>query len=85
MRQNPQETADLVTFTEEILNRKLYFLCSVCTSYLQLLKKFLGIMLGGLYETSVRKNARLSLYNYPILVQCHISIPPENGRKPKVF
>ena len=25
---NPQETADLVTFTEEILNGKLYFLCS---------------------------------------------------------
>ena len=24
---NPQETADLVTFTEEILNGKLYFLC----------------------------------------------------------
>ena len=27
---NPQETADLVTFTEEIRNRKLLFLCSVC-------------------------------------------------------
>ena len=26
---NPQETGDLVTFTEEILNRKLHFLCSV--------------------------------------------------------
>ena len=26
---NPQETLDLVTFTEEILNGKLYFLCSV--------------------------------------------------------
>ena len=24
---NPQFPADLVTFTEEILNRKLYFLC----------------------------------------------------------
>ena len=24
----PQETADLVTFTEEIFNRKLHFLCS---------------------------------------------------------
>ena len=24
---NPQETADLVTFTEEILNGKLHFLC----------------------------------------------------------
>ena len=26
---NPEETADLVTFTEEILNGKLHFLCSV--------------------------------------------------------
>ena len=26
---NPQETADLVTFAEEILNGKLHFLCSV--------------------------------------------------------
>ena len=25
---NPQETADLVTFTKEIFNRKLQFLCS---------------------------------------------------------
>ena len=25
-----QETADLVKFTEEILNRKLHFLCSEC-------------------------------------------------------
>ena len=28
MLPNPQETADLVTFTEEILNGKLHFLCS---------------------------------------------------------
>ena len=28
MRPNPQETADLVTFTEEILSGKLDFLCS---------------------------------------------------------
>ena len=26
---NPPETADLVTFTEETLNEKLHFLCSV--------------------------------------------------------
>ena len=29
MWQNPQETGDLVTFTEEILNGKLYYLSSV--------------------------------------------------------
>ena len=28
MRPNPQETADLVTFTEEILSGKLHVLCS---------------------------------------------------------
>ena len=28
MQPNPQETADLVTFTEEILNGKLHFLWS---------------------------------------------------------
>ena len=26
---NPQETADLVTFTEEILNGKLHFSCNI--------------------------------------------------------
>ena len=29
MGPNPQETVDLVTFTEDILNGKLHFLCSV--------------------------------------------------------
>ena len=33
---NPQETADLVTFTGEILNGKLHFLCSDSLSYLKL-------------------------------------------------
>ena len=33
MLPNPQEDADLVAFTEEILNGKLYFLCSdICFS-----------------------------------------------------
>ena len=30
---NPKETADLVTFTEEILNGKLHFLCSVSLTH----------------------------------------------------
>ena len=29
MSANPQDTADLVTFNEEIFNGKLHFLCSV--------------------------------------------------------
>ena len=32
---NPQEAADLVTFTEEILNENLYFLFSVSEIKLQ--------------------------------------------------
>ena len=32
---NPLETADLVTFTEEILNGKLQFLCSVGLSIIE--------------------------------------------------
>ena len=34
---NPQQTADLVTFTEEILNGKLYILCTVTTTKIELL------------------------------------------------
>ena len=33
MWQNLQETVDLVTFTEEILNGKLHFLCGVIEIY----------------------------------------------------
>ena len=36
---NAQETADLVTFTEEILNEKVHFLCSGVLSFRQ--KSFL--------------------------------------------
>ena len=42
---HPQETADLVTFTEEILNGKFHFLCSVyqtvlITSQMKIENKF---------------------------------------------
>ena len=33
MWSNPEETADLVTFIEEILNGKLHFMCSVTNRY----------------------------------------------------
>ena len=39
MWQNLQETVDLVTFTEEILNGKLHFLCSGVTFFHQNVKK----------------------------------------------
>ena len=41
MRPNPQETVDLVTFTEEILNGKLHFLRSECKQKLITLTQFL--------------------------------------------
>ena len=40
MLPNPQESADLFTFTEEILNGKLYFLHSANTE-LQALKNYI--------------------------------------------
>ena len=33
MRPNPQETADLLTFTEVILNGKLHFMCGECSHF----------------------------------------------------
>ena len=38
MSSNPQKTANFVTFTEEILNGKLDFLCSV--TYLEITHKY---------------------------------------------
>ena len=40
MRPNPQEPADLVTFTADILNGKLHFLCSVTNKELTRMKTF---------------------------------------------
>ena len=45
MWSNPQETAHLVTFTEEIFNRKLHFLCSVST-YEKFSEKFTYMFLS---------------------------------------
>ena len=46
MRLNPQETANLVTFNEEILNGRLLFLCSAifakCSSSAQLSTSDIG-------------------------------------------
>ena len=45
---NPQETADLVTFTDENLNRKLHFLCSVF-SFLKFIFYSLTLFRMGLF------------------------------------
>ena len=57
---NPQDTADLVTFTEEIINRKLHFLCSLhktlmyqprsLTPWLRLKRRKLNVL--GVFWTS---------------------------------
>ena len=41
---NLQETADLLTFTEEILNRKLHFLCSERLDKAQRLDEKIGVI-----------------------------------------
>ena len=41
---DPQETADLVTFTEEIFEIKLHFLCSIISCFLL---KFRNITIKG--------------------------------------
>ena len=49
---NPQETSDLVTFTEEILNWKLHFLCSVVEDQISLT---VAINIGPLLNTTLRE------------------------------
>ena len=60
MGPNPQETADLVLFTEEILNGKLHFLCSAMLSSLDLKIKLFPINWLLLWQTffSPRENIR---------------------------
>ena len=48
---NPQETADLVTFTDEILNEKLHFLCSGKVLSSRLLNVFVKISFMSKYYT----------------------------------
>ena len=45
---NPQETADLVTFTEEILNGKLHFLCSASSILALLFFPYINDLRQGL-------------------------------------
>ena len=44
-KHNPQKTADLITFTEEILNKKLHFWC--CENKCQVLVIFWGKVLNN--------------------------------------
>ena len=54
---NPQFPADLVLFTEEILNEKLHFLCSIATALLKLNEQNFekGIIVTKILEVFERK------------------------------
>ena len=62
---NPQETADLVTLTEEILNDKLEFLCSEGPDYLHFWVKF--SITNVVLRVSGRKTANFFLAGFFIL------------------
>ena len=55
MWSNSQETANLVTFTEEILNRKLHFLCSAGITW----KEILCCIHGTAFIWRIVENAKL--------------------------
>ena len=60
---NPQETADFVTFTGEILNGKLHFLCSACT---QCLFYYSEQITCYVHKRIITKDTKLEAYLEPI-------------------
>ena len=65
MQPNPQETADLVTFTEEILNGKLHFLCSVREMFLMEMEAMEDNFWGAKKLWRVILNGRTNDYIMP--------------------
>ena len=70
MWSNPQETSDLVTFTEGILDGKLHYLCSVCG------KKHKPKMLAHLVEILCFTREELG-GKYPMTNK--VALPPLGG------
>ena len=67
MHKNPQETADLVTFTGEILNGKPYFVCSV--SLYQCLKNENQLLITNTFSVpSSRIYQRHLAFSYELLI-----------------
>ena len=71
MKFSVKETADLVTFTEEILNGKLYFLCTDFFSYFGLHKwltyvvsMFDGRILDPLFANILRKTPKFCIISW---------------------
>ena len=65
---NPKETADLVTFTEEIYNEKFHALCSVCLICECIYKCMSGsvAIFLSLKNSSCKKNI-LTIYFWQIM------------------
>ena len=69
---NPQETADLITFTEEILHGKLHFLCSETLRETQLLKGLVSMKIIDILLFL----KQLHYFITPSLITEKIWIPP---------
>ena len=64
---NPQETADLVTFTEEILNGRLHFFCAVPSTQNILIRTIVNVLKlkGSSYQRCSLKKAALKNFTVP--------------------
>ena len=65
----PQETADLVTFTEEILNGKIHFFCAVTGSPTN--HELLTVLIFKLYIFNVRNNLQFYIQQFFYLTESH--------------
>ena len=66
---NPQETADLVTFTNEVLNDKLHFLCSVTYFQVCVLGQFIRVICTlGCWKRGRILNTEIKLYGLKLLM-----------------
>ena len=68
MRANPQFPADLVTFTEEILNGKLHFLCCAIWDHLHNLKNVKSIHGVVLHLVKLRSSTSSFLHKIAFLL-----------------
>ena len=55
---NPQETVDLVTFTEKVLNGKFHFLCSDSSGFI-----IVVLFFAFLFHAQAEKQVVISIYN----------------------
>ena len=55
MRSNPREIANLVPFTEKILNGKLHFLCSIILENMGRRKRVFWHILRGKLQSTLTK------------------------------